>query len=802
MLKNYILIAIRNLLKNKRYLIINTLGLGIALACCITAYILIAYNIEFDNFHQADKVNNVYRLHANVVINQSDRRQAVGAPSPIALTASEDFSGIKSFVRYAGSATGGASVSYQTPDGDMKTFSERVVYADSGLFSMFDIPLLSGSHASFNDLQTVFINEDMAIKYFGDENPIGEILTFGFARGVQKKMTIGGVISEVPLNSTIALPIVIRFEHFIEMRAMDQPVWGDWNVPLTFFELEEDADPATISKLFDQFKDIRNESFTEQVVEGYSLVPFKSRIDPDSITWTYANIPINIEPLLIFIVLAAMILLIACFNLTNTSVAMTANRLKEIGIRKSVGASRLQIILQLIFETIMVVILSLFVGYVVSRIIVPEFTAMWGLPYGLQDLGGVNFVILMLILIFLASILVGLYPAFFGTKFQTVSLLKGNVRFKGTNLLTKSLVAVQFAISIIVLAAGVIFIQNTEYQEAIQFGYDKDRLLAIDIQDEKEYRRMLVAAEGIPEIEVIGTTEHQIGYSTYQNPITFENVDHEVRHLEFGENYFELMNFDFIHGRPLDYENTYDFREGLVVSREFIKRMNIQGDPLGQQVVIRGDSRTIVGVIEDFVDNVYNSKDPEPFIFYATVPARWRQIIVRAENDNLVAINDKLEASWNEIFPDKPYVSQYQEDVLLAGVRQVNGNLNKIFMFLTVLGGILSASGIFSLASLNIARRMKEIGIRKALGATVANVVMILNKQFVIILSSAMILGSLGAYFGTSLLLGIIYAHHIPVSIIPVLLAAIVIFLLGTGTTGFTILKAAKSNPVDTLRDE
>lgn len=802
MIRNYLLVAIRTLLKNKRYLVINTLGLGIALACCITSYILIAYNIEFDDFHEASKVKNVYRLHANVVINQADRNQAGGVPSPIATTAVKDFAGIKSAVRYGGNAAGNASVSYQNRDGDIKTFGEYVLFADSGLFEMFDFPLVAGSHEAFKDLQTIFIDEDMAIKYFGDEDPIGEILTLGFARGVQKKMTVGGVIKKIPLNSSLYLPMVMRFEHFVEMREMDLPVWGDWNVPATFFELEENADPATISTLFDQFMDIRNESFKEQEVTSYELIPFKTRINRKDMTWTYLNTMIDIEPLIIFVVLALMILMIACFNLTNTSVAMTANRLKEIGIRKAVGAHRMQIIIQLLLETVIVVILSMAVGFVMSRVIVPEFTSMWGLPYGLSDLGGTNFVILMLLLVFLASILVGLYPAFFGTRFQTVLLLKGNVKFKGTNFLTKSLVAIQFAISIIVLAGGIIFIQNTKYQEAIEFGYDKDKLLSINIQSPQEYRRLQVAAEQIPEIEMIGTTEHQIGYSTYPNPITYDNIEYEVRHLEFGENYFEFMNFEFIHGRPIDWDNTYDFQEGIVVSREFINHVNIQGDPIGKKIILRGDPRTIVGVIEDFVDNLYSSNEAQPFIFYATVPERWRQVFVRADKEDLIEINEKLEASWTEMFPEKPYNSQYQEDMLLAGVRQINRNLKKIFIFLTILGGILSASGIFSLASLNVAKRAKEIGIRKALGASIPNVVRIMNRQFVYIMLGAVALGSLGAYFGATMLLDEIYARHIPVSVVPVFLSALAIMIVGLGTTGFTIYRAAQTNPVDTLRDE
>jgi len=803
MFKNYLIVAIRNLLKNKSYVIINTFGLGIALACCITSYILVAYNIEFDAFHADEKVSNIYRTHAHVVLSGSDRKQAIGVPLPIAPMVAEDLAGIRRYMRYAGNAIGGASVSYVDDDSKINNaFSENIVFADSTLFDMFDFPLSKGSHEAFKDRHSVFIDEERATKYFGDDDPIGKVLTFNFARGVEKQMVVGGVIQKVPLNSTLYLPMVLRFEHFEEMRAMDMSPWADWNVPATFFELENPEQADEIAKLFDKFMPLRNEGFTEQEVERYSLEPFKSKLNRADLTWTYLNTPIEVEPLIIFIVLAIMILLIACFNLTNTSIAMTTSRLKEIGVRKSVGAHRSQIITQLMIETIVVIFFSLGMGYLMSKIIVPEFTTMWELPYGMNDLSGVNLVVALLTLVFFASILAGLYPSFYCTKFHTVSLLKGNIRIKGANILTRSLVSIQFAISVIVLIAGVIFIQNTKFQESIQFGYDKEKLLAISIQDEKEYRRLEAKASAFPVIESIGTTEHQIGFSTYPNPITFDNVDYDVWHLEFGENYFETMNFNFISGRPIDYKKVNDYEEAAVVSREFVKALSIQGDPLGQSVEIRGTKRKIVGVIEDFVDNVFRSKDPEPFIFYATMPERWRQIIVRADESDLVEANEKLEAAWVELFPTKPYTSRFQEDILMEGVKQTNGNLKKIFLFLTILGGLLSASGIFSLASLNIAKRTKEIGIRKALGASVANVVRLLNAEFVIILIVAGILGSAGGYFGTSWLLDLIYAYHIPMTTTPIVLSALTIFLVGILTTSFTIFRAAKANPVDTLRDE
>lgn len=803
MIRNYLLIALRNLLKNKNYVIINTLGLGIALACCLTAYILIAYNIEFDDFHKKDKVENIFRVHSHVVINGSDYKVAVSSPSPVAPMATQDIAGIKRFVRIAGSQGGGASVSYVDEQRKINnTFGEYISYADSTLFDMFDIPLVAGSHEAFDDLHSIFINEEIAIKYFGDDDPIGKVLTLSFSRGVVKKAVVGGVLAKLPVNNSFFMPMLMRFEHFEEMRALDQPPWGDWNVPATFFELEDPDKSTEIAAFFDRYLPRRNEAFKEQVVERVSLVPFKTRLNQNDMTWSYLNAPIPTEPLLIFIVLAIMILMIACFNLTNTSIALVANRLKEIGVRKSLGANKNQIAAQFMMETAIVTLLALAAGYVMSTIIVPEFTAMWQLPYGMSDLNGVNLVVTLFLLVIMASILAGVYPALFSSKLGTINLLKGNIKVKGTNFLTRLLVTTQFAISIIVLIGGVVFIQNTAFQENIDFGYQKEKLMIVDIKSESEYHALAAKARLSPKIEAVGSTEHQIGYSTYPNPISFEGQEFEVQHLEFGENYFETMDFEFIHGRVIDYHKANDFNEAAVVSRQFLKSLNIQGDPIGQYVTVREQKRKIVGVIEDFVDNVFRSKEPEPYIFYATVGERWRNMVVRAQPENLASANAYLEKNWQQLFPTKPYSSNFQEDLLLEGTRQTNGNLKKIFLFLTVLGGLLSASGIYSLASLNIAKRTKEMGIRKALGATTQNIIFLLNKEFVIILVSAGFFGGLGGYFGTNWILDLIYAFHISVQMVPILLSALAIFIVGIVTTSITIYRGARANPADTLRSE
>jgi ABC-type antimicrobial peptide transport system permease subunit len=261
------------------------------------------------------------------------------------------------------------------------------------------------------------------------------------------------------------------------------------------------------------------------------------------------------------------------------------------------------------------------------------------------------------------------------------------------------------------------------------------------------------------------------------------------------------MGLRFAMGRTFDLENASDQQEGIIVNKTFIERVGMT-DPIDKVVVLHNVRRRILGVIENHIDNLYRSKEPEPFVFYPAAKNQYISLLVKTEPVDLVETQKFLEATWKEILPGKPFESQFQQDILTKDSKHMNGNMEKIFFFITVLGGLLSASGIFALASLNVIKRTKEIGIRKALGATVNSVVGLLNREFVIVLLAAAIVGSGAGYYETNALLGILYAYHIAVGIVPVIISAVFISGVGVLTTTATIVKAARSNPVDSLRTE
>ncbi len=793
MLRNFLLTSLRNFRKNKSYVIINAFGLGIALACCITAYLIIAFNFEFDDAFDKEKLSNTFIIHTQYQDEDVIGRHII-APVNLGPALVENIAGVEQFTRYN---SAGAYVRV-----NKKSFSEGIQFADSSFFRMFQFDLIKGSYESFQKLNTVIISEETANKFFDDGNPIGQTIKCYLPNESEKQFVIGAVFKNKPMNSSIRFNLMVRHEHFMDIYDLSNSEWGDWRDPALIVTLSSPDRAEEIAPLLTEYVKLRNEMKPDAKVTGFALHPFNEPLNEDDIGWSMLDTPISITPLIIFSTMALMILLIACFNLTNTSFAITARRLKEVGIRKVIGASRQMIVLQFLTEMLLTIVLSLIVGLIMAKFISEEFADMWGLRYSLSDLNGLNLVITLLVLVFTASLIAGLYPAFANSKFMPIELLKSNVKLKGTNWFTKTLVTIQFAISVFVLINGVVFIQNTKFQEAIDYGYDYKYIIVTSVNTKKDYDLISGRIRSNPKVENTALSHHMLGWSSYPFPVSIDTTEYQVQHIEVGVNFFETMGLKIVEGRFLDLNTTTDQTSSVVVNKAFLKHCDISNNPISSIVTIRGERMRIVGVIENHVDNLFRSTEEEPFIFYQSKPNEYQTMAVRCAPEDREEINEALEAIWQESFPEKPYFGNYQEDNILGGLRETNGNLKKIFLFLTVLGGLLSISGIYALASLNVEKRTKEIGVRKALGASLSNLVMILSREFAIILGFAALLGSVGGYYLSTGLLDEIYAYHISVGAFPLIFSSLIIFSMGILTTGWIITKAALANPVKSLRDE
>ena len=793
MYRHYFKISLRQFARNKVYLLVNTLGLGIALACCIVAYLIVAYNLEFDSFHKPEKVASIFKVHA-AGTNQGDYEwREIGAPIALGPAASADIAGVNRFTRFIRTP---GYISHES-----KGFRTGISFADTSFFDLFDFPLASGNTQQFKNKSTIILSESLAQKLFGEENPIGKTVRIRFEEEKILELLVGGVLNRVSVNNTFDIRAIVPFDNYLDIMDFQPDNWSDWRNPATFLELASSENADQITQQLASYIPLRNEARTDNVTSSYRLEPFLSSFDTEDVDAGYVSI--RMEPLA-YILLgppAIMILLIACFNLTNISIATASQRIKEIGLRKAIGAARKEIFSQFLFETFLTMILALVVGYVVSHILVAEFKSIIDWSYGMEDLSGINLFISLILILFLTSCLAGIYPALRNSRLNPTELFKGTTNIKGTNWLSRTLVGAQFALSVIFLISGIIFSQNMRFQETMDFGYPTDELLELYLPGNTHYLAIESMVRSHPKVSSVGATRSHIGESTYSNFVEIADESHQVQVMGIGQNYLETIGLALVEGRGFNWSGNFDIENGAIVNQAFLEQIDIE-DPYQTQVVLHEVPRQIIGVVSNHIDNLQRSTDPEPFIYFPMEAEKYTSLAIRTAPGDLEKVRSDLEKSWKEQFPELPFDSQYQEDIVLDNERTVHTLFQKIFFFLTVLGVLLSVSGIFALSSLNISKRIKEIGIRKILGASVKQIVMLINREFVIILSVSAVLGIGGSIFLTDTILGSMYESHIPIGVIPVLAGALIVFGVGLLTTTSTILRAATSDPVNSLRSE
>jgi ABC-type antimicrobial peptide transport system permease subunit len=791
MLHNYLKIAFRHLLANKFYLVINTLGMGIAIACAMAAYLLVAYNIEFDSSVDKNQVRNVVKVLHHRKNSEGDVYQELVAPISLAPAAMNDISGLKRFSRYF---SDGGYLSF----GD-NGFHETIFFADSSFMPMFKPRLVSGSLLAFDNKNTIFLSEKYATKYFGREEPVGKTLTVSI-NNKQVQAEVGAVMADVPFNSTFTANALMRADVFIDIYEIKDNDWSSSHRASLLFELNDISQAPTIAGQFKKYVTLTNAAREQEGSQSYELLPFSQSISPNDVRQSDLHLRIPAIALFIFSTLALIILLIACFNLTNTTLALSMKRLKEIGIRKVIGSSRWQIVAQLLSEVTGTVAIAVIVGFVLSLYIIPQFALMWELPYGLPQLNKVNIVIALLILLFSTSLLAGLYPAIFGSRQSPLSLVKGRSAAGGTNLFSRVLLIFQFSLCVVVLIAGTAFIKNASYQETLDFGYDKDMIITALIQGPQEAAALGNAIRSHQKIESVSPSIHHFAFINAperQAEIGVNRFNATV--YEVAPEYFNTVGLELVSGRIFSASDTVD-NTSIVVDESFVAHNHLK-DPLGTKIIVDGKPRSIVGVVSDHLTDLESDRT-ENYVYAPADPKQYQILVIRAEAATLAETKQYIDQQWKKLFPAKPLRTDLQKEIMYMEANIYNRNLSRIFLFMTILGCILSVSGLYSMASLNIHRRLKEIGVRKVLGASIPGILKLLNKEFAIILLIAAGLGGYGGFTLADALLSDLFSQHVGVSAVTVIFSGLAMFLVGVASTSITIWSAARMNPVKTLRSE
>jgi putative ABC transport system permease protein len=795
MLKNYLLITLRSMKKNKTFIFINVFGMGIAIACTIVGYLAYQYDATFDSVHE--KGQTIYRVSA-VRSFENNLTYYGYVPLPLGSIVASSMGDVELSSRF--------SQSNSNFKRETELFPSNLSYVDPEFFQMFTFDFIAGDPKNITDNASVLISESMAIKLFGTTHDIIEKTMTQVYGDELNEIKISGVFRDPPRNSSFFNPdgsAYINFENY--RNEFEDARDDDWTKETTLFVRIGDAmRVGSVYKQLQAYRAANNKVRLDFQIQEFSLIQFASMGKNDRAK--DARIRTNPAPpksaIVGAITMGLPILLIACFNLTNTAIAISARRLKEIGIRKVMGGKRKQLIAQFIGETTFICFLALIVGVMLTDL----FVAGWNIATSnnihltMSYLNNMGFVAFLFGVLLFTGILAGSYPALYITKFQPVAILKDKLKLGGTNYFTRTLLGAQFTISLIAIICSIAYIRNARFQEQYNLGFDIRGSIISWVTGEQEFSQYRNALEQNPDVISTAGARSGIFSNRQHKPVRFESQEAEVDIIEVGDNYLKTMGLDLLLGRDFIKDSRSDEKESIIITENMAGQFGWK-DPLGKEVIL-GDSLrlVVVGVIKD----VYTQglwREMEPMMIRYILPEKYDQIIVSADPEDVATVNADMKKKWSSLFPSRLYSGK----MLITGIQEVtdlNKSIMQVYGFLALIATLLSATGLYTLVSLNIIRRMKEIGVRKVLGASVYHIYRIVNMEFLIILLIAFVLGSWASYNLTQAVMSSIWKYYQGASGYSFAIGIASMLLVSVLTIGYKVFAVATMNPVKTLRDE
>jgi ABC-type antimicrobial peptide transport system permease subunit len=466
------------------------------------------------------------------------------------------------------------------------------------------------------------------------------------------------------------------------------------------------------------------------------------------------------------------------------------------------GGLRKQLILQFMGENLFLCFLGFLAALLIAEWLVPAYDTLWPwleLDYTYANHAGLLFVLLGLLCF--TALVAGGYPAVYVTSFEPVSILKGTSRLRGTSWLTRILLAFQFTISLVTIVFAVGFYNNAKYQSAYDLGFSTTGVISVWLDGESTFNTYRNSIEGHDDILKIGGTKHHVVNWHYDGSVRYGSLEKQVDIMDVGENYIETVNIQILSGRSFTKDSQTDRAESVIVTQEFVKQFGWTDDPIGKRLVWRDSiSLYVIGVARDI--HVRSLFQPvQPLMIRYTGPETYTQMVVQVPADKMVATNAFMEKQWKDIFPNELYNFLYI-DYSLQRTNETNDAAIIIFSFLGFFAALMSATGLFTLVSLNILKRIKEIGIRKVLGASVANVVGVISFEFVLILLCASILGGAIGFVLVDKTMRSAWVYYERVGLVTLSTSVAIIIVLSVLTVGMKTVRAARMNPVKNLRME
>ncbi|WPP50208.1 ABC transporter permease [Catalinimonas niigatensis] len=805
MIRNYLLIALRNFRKYKAFTLINLLGLSIALACTMLIYLFVAHEFSYDDFHtHKDRIYLIvsYEQH----LDSSAVDYTIAQPYPLGPALLEDMPEVERFVRI----TYGRKRFVQKDD---EVFEEEIAYADSSLFTVFSLPMRYGNaDYALTKPNAIAISEKAAKKYFGEANPLGQTLSIRIGSEFEDyEVTV--VFEDIPSNS------ILRSDFFLPMMKEtlgksasyindpDQDAWGV-SAYMTYLLLQENASASALedkllvlrNKYYPTEADYltkREEEFGEKIKRNFHLQKLTGiHLDAEIISSTSS------KPIYSYILsgIAGCILLLASINFTLLAISRSNSRAKEVGIRKVVGARRSQLIVQFWGEAILTSILALLLAFLISGLALPMFNEMSQKDLSFATLfQPLSFTVLLGLTLF-TGIIAGAYPSLLLAGLNTLSVFKNKISTRKSGALPQVLMATQFVLPVIFLTITTVMIEQLNYMRHKDLGFQTAQILVINnntTAQAQTFVRFSQLANQQKEVRQITATDAAFtksGIAYYMRKSEEEQLQF-VWAYHVKPNFFNMLDIQIVQGRAFDENIASDSTDAMIVNGAFVKALDL-ADPIGEEV----EGSTIIGIVEDFHFQSLEG-EIEPVAFY--LPKQRHTLdymLVQLQSNNLPESVSALSGIWKEIAPDLPFQYSFMDEDMQA-LYEDDARWTSILQWISGLSVFIACMGLIGVMGLTVAKRTKEIGIRKVLGASVSSLLLLLSRDYIkLILIAFGVAIPIANYCITEWLQN--FAYRIEVQWWLFAIPGIVILLIAAISVSSQTFKAAKRNPVDSLRYE
>lgn len=790
MLKNYIKLGFRNLRKHKLSSLINISGLALAVGCCLMVFEYSHWAMHQDAFNA--KIDHLFVVEK--IADKNGEKQYYGdAPTPLGLALKNDFPQVKNIARlnYTG-------VIIKQKD---NVFREKVTFVDDDFYKMFDYTVKWGDQQHFTDQDGIVLTSELSEKLFGKNNAVGKVIAIIFnvnGQSVSENFIVKGIFERYPANASFSFSALVPRSR---MAALGLGKTGDWkeSSAITFIEISDETALSNIKAQDKKYVDLYNGAHPDDQISSFHYQPLKTmNFHSYKVSGSYFS---TMEPigLIMLIVIALSILLMVYFNYINIVVASASSRLKEISVRKVMGSSRKQIIFQFIIENLIICTLAVFLGLLLAEVFFfPWFSSIAGFDLGTGFFLNFRTWIATLVLILISALSAAIYPSFYISSLDTISMMKGNVKMGSKNRFRKVLLGVQFFLTFISISTAIAFIQETKQIKTKSWGYHPENNVVVRLDQSRSFSTLKEELKGDKHILSVSGSVQPLGNYSKEILIKNEGKAAKVKSMGISPGFISQLGMRVLEGRDFSEKQLSDQTDAVIVNQAFLKMMNWP-TAIGKRIQYLDHQYRVVGLVNDFH---YESFEYEvaPMVLIHAKPEELKFIYIQSSTSPLSSAHEKIKGIWQKLYPNLPF-DFYDQDQVFNGYFHGFSTISEVLAVTSLLMTLISISGVFGLALIILGKRMKEISVRKVLGADLIHIVYLIYKEFLFALVFATAIGIPISFFLTSNMFSQLSSDS-EFSLLPIVLSVIALVFTTLLSVSWHITKASQANISKYLKEE